>query len=59
MIFGAGFIGNVMGPSAVGVLNDAFQPIYGERAMRYSMLFVAATPVLLRAIVARRPPRRR
>ena len=46
ILFGASFIGNVVGPSAVGILNDALAPAYGEAAVRYSMLIVAVTPVL-------------
>lgn len=46
ILFGASFIGNVVGPSAVGILNDLLAPRLGEQAVRYSMLLIAVTPVL-------------
>lgn len=46
ILFGASFLGNVIGPSAIGVLNDAMTPVLGETAIRYSMLTIAVTPVL-------------
>jgi MFS family permease len=46
ILFGASFIGNVVGPSAVGALNDALTPMLGANAIRYSMLIIAFTPVL-------------
>lgn len=46
ILLGAGLIGNVIGPSAVGVLNDLLAPRFGETAIRYSMLLIAVTPVL-------------
>ncbi|MBO9669909.1 MAG: MFS transporter [Sphingobium sp.] len=46
LVFGAGFIGNAVGPAAVGVLNDALSASLGENAIRYSMLIIAVTPIL-------------
>ncbi|MGV3554238.1 MAG: spinster family MFS transporter [Croceibacterium sp.] len=46
LLFGASLIGNVIGPSAVGVLNDVLAPRFGDQAIRYSMLVIAVSPVL-------------
>ncbi len=46
ILFGASFVGNVVGPSAVGILNDFLKPEFGDSAIRYSMLIIAVTPVL-------------
>ena len=46
VLLGASLIGNAAGPSAVGVLNDVLAPRFGDAAIRYSMLIIAATPVL-------------
>lgn len=46
ILFGASFLGNVIGPTAVGVLNDALMPRFGDQAVRYSMLLIAITPVV-------------
>ena len=46
ILFGASFIGNVVGPSAVGIINDLLAPSMGDGAVRYSMLLIAVTPVL-------------
>lgn len=46
ILFGASFLGNVVGPSAVGMLNDYLAPPYGPLAVRYSMLIIAVTPIL-------------
>lgn len=46
LLFGASFLGNVIGPTAVGMLNDALTPTYGDAAVRYSMLLIAITPVV-------------
>ncbi|NKI98384.1 MFS transporter [Novosphingobium sp. SG707] len=46
ILFGASFLGNVVGPSAVGLLNDRLAAEYGPLAVRYSMLIIAVTPVL-------------
>lgn len=46
ILFGASFIGNIVGPGAVGILNDALQPRFGDGAVRYSLLLIAVTPVL-------------
>lgn len=46
ILFGASFIGNVIGPSAIGFLNDALKPALGDQAIRTSMLTIAVTPVL-------------
>lgn len=49
ILFGASFLGNVIGPSAIGFLNDALKPSLGDTAIRYSMLTIALTPVLAAA----------
>ena len=46
VLLGASLIGNAAGPSAVGVLNDILAPRFGDEGIRYSMLIIAATPVL-------------
>jgi MFS family permease len=46
LLLGASLIGNVIGPSAVGVLNDLLAPRFGDQAIRYSMLVIAVSPVL-------------
>jgi hypothetical protein len=46
VLLGASLIGNAVGPSAVGVLNDLLAPQLGENAIRYSMLIIAVTPLL-------------
>ena len=46
LLFGASFIGNVVGPSAVGFVTDLFTPRYGDMAIRHSMLIIAVTPVI-------------
>jgi len=46
ILLGAGLIGNAAGPSAVGLLTDILTPRFGETAIRYSMLLIAATPML-------------
>lgn len=46
ILLGASLIGNVVGPSAVGLLNDLLAAQLGDHAIRYSMLIIAVTPVL-------------
>jgi MFS family permease len=46
ILLGASLLGNAVGPSAVGLLNDLLLPRFGNEAIRYSMLLIAATPVL-------------
>jgi len=46
VLLGASLVGNAAGPSAVGLLNDLLAPRFGDEAIRYSMLMIAATPVL-------------
>lgn len=46
ILLGASLIGNVVGPSAVGLLNDLLAGQLGDHAIRYSMLIIAVTPVL-------------
>ena len=46
VLLGASLIGNAAGPSAVGLLSDMLAPRFGDEAIRYSMLIIAATPVL-------------
>jgi len=41
-IFFTGLLGQIFGPLIVGALNDYLAPIYGDHAIRYSMLAVAA-----------------
>lgn len=53
ILVGASFVGNVIGPSAIGFLNDALKPSFGEAAIRYSMLTIALTPVLAAACFGR------
>ena len=53
LLFGASFIGNVVGPSAVGFVTDLLTPRYGDMAIRHSMLIIAVTPVLTAACLMR------
>jgi MFS family permease len=46
VLLGASLIGDAVGPTAVGVINDLLAPRFGDEAIRYSLLIVAATPVL-------------
>ena len=46
LLLGASLLGNVIGPSAVGILNDVLAPRFGEDAIRYSMLVIAVSPLL-------------
>lgn len=46
VLMGASLIGNALGPSAVGLLNDLLHARFGDEAIRYSMLIVAVTPVI-------------
>ncbi|WP_374527099.1 spinster family MFS transporter [Novosphingobium sp.] len=46
ILLGASFLGNAIGPTAVGLINDALQPRLGDAAIRYSMLLIAVTPLL-------------
>lgn len=45
LIFCASLLGQAVGPLAVGALNDALQPSLGDRAIRYSLLIIAVTPL--------------
>jgi MFS family permease len=45
LLFCASLLGQVVGPLAVGALNDALQPSVGDNAIRYSLLIIAVTPV--------------
>jgi MFS family permease len=45
LLFCASLLGQVVGPLAVGMLNDALQPSLGDHAIRYSLLIIAVTPV--------------
>ncbi|MBN8819945.1 MAG: MFS transporter [Sphingomonas sp.] len=56
LLFGAGFIGNAVGPSAVGIMNDALQARFGDSAIRYSMLIIAVTPILAGLCMLRAAP---
>ena len=46
VLLGASLIGDAVGPTAVGIINDLLAPRLGDEAIRYSLLIVAATPVL-------------
>ncbi|MEG3145702.1 MFS transporter [Sphingomonas sp. RT2P30] len=46
VLLGASLIGNVVGPSMVGLLNDLLAGEFGDQAIRYSLLLAAITPVL-------------
>jgi MFS family permease len=46
LLFCASLLGQVVGPLAVGILNDALQPSVGDHAIRYSLLIIAVTPIL-------------
>ena len=46
MLFSSALLGQVVGPLIVGVLNDAMAPAFGDQAIRYSLLVVAATSVV-------------
>jgi MFS family permease len=46
VLLGASLIGDAVGPTAVGIINDLLAPRFGDEAIRYSLLIVAATPVL-------------
>jgi MFS family permease len=45
-VFSAALLGQVAGPLIVGILNDALAPELGEKAVRYSLLVGAVTPIL-------------
>jgi MFS family permease len=38
-IFMVNFIGQIVGPLGIGIMNDKMGPIYGADAIRYSMLW--------------------
>ncbi|MBN8816829.1 MAG: MFS transporter [Sphingomonas sp.] len=46
VLLGASLIGNALGPTAVGIVNDLLKDRLGHEAIRYSMLLIAITPVL-------------
>jgi MFS family permease len=46
VLLGASLIGNVVGPSMVGLLNDLLAGQFGDQAIRYSLLLISVTPVL-------------
>ncbi len=46
ILLGASLLGNIVGPSGVGIATDLLEPTFGPLAIRYSMLMVAVTPVL-------------
>ncbi len=45
-------VGHTLGPLLVGDLNTRFEPIYGEEAIRYSLLVVVSAPLLSAAFCA-------
>ncbi|MDX9874498.1 MAG: MFS transporter [Spongiibacteraceae bacterium] len=46
LLFCSALLGQAVGPFMVGAVNDLLAPVYGDMAIRYSMLAVAATAVL-------------
>jgi MFS family permease len=46
LVFFASFVGQVVGPLLIGVLNDLLHPQFGDFAVRYSMLVLAATAAI-------------
>jgi len=46
VLLGASLIGNILGPSAVGILNDLLAPRLGDMAIRYSLMLIAVSPVI-------------
>lgn len=46
LMIAAGLLGQVVGPTVVGMLNDYLAHTQGEVAIRYSLLIIAVTPVL-------------
>jgi MFS family permease len=49
MLFCASLLGQIVGPLAVGVLNDRLLPSFGDESIRYSLLIIAITPILAAA----------
>ena len=49
LLFGGGLVGNIIGPTAVGVLNDVLAAQFGVSAIRYSLLLIAITPLFAAA----------
>lgn len=47
LFFVLNMIGLGLGPLLVGVLSDAFQPLYGENNLRYAMLVTLALGTVL------------
>jgi MFS family permease len=45
-LFCSAMIGQALGPLLVGALNDHLAPVYGEQAIRYSLLINAVTAVI-------------
>jgi MFS family permease len=46
VLLGASLIGNVIGPSGVGILNDLLAPQFGDMAIRYSLMLIAVSPLI-------------
>ena len=44
--FFSSLVGQVLGPFLIGLLNDVLEPSFGDVAIRYSMLILAATAVI-------------
>jgi MFS family permease len=44
--FFSSLVGQVVGPFLIGLLNDVLEPRFGDYAIRYSMLILAATAVI-------------
>ncbi|MCW2391886.1 MFS family permease [Sphingobium sp. B1D7B] len=45
LLLGGGLVGNIIGPTAVGILNDVLAADFGQSAIRYSLLLIAITPL--------------
>ena len=43
LIIGAGLIGGVFGPAAIGVISDALAPPLGVDSLRWALIFVPVT----------------
>jgi predicted MFS family arabinose efflux permease len=46
VLLGASLVGNIIGPSGVGILNDILAPRFGDTAIRYSLMLIAVSPVI-------------
>ena len=46
LLLGGGLVGNIIGPTMVGISNDLLEAELGASAIRYSLLIIAVTPML-------------